>query len=91
MIAAAATARLIQLKQQAKRFTAWEVVEGERCELRLMPSPIERYTPGDADRADAAVTAGSSSPEPKACRPVRDGTGELRLSVEVECRVDRLC
>ena len=44
--AATATARLIQMKQLAKRFTAWDVVEGERCELRLMPSPIERYTPG---------------------------------------------
>jgi hypothetical protein len=43
------------MKEQAKRFTASELVEGEKCELRLMPTPIERYTPGDADRADGAL------------------------------------
>jgi hypothetical protein len=53
--AASASARLVQLKQLAKRFKASEVLEGERCELRLLPTPIERYAPGDADRADGAI------------------------------------
>ena len=47
--------RLLQMKNEAKRFTAWEIVGGERCELRLMPQPIERYTPVDADRSDATM------------------------------------
>jgi hypothetical protein len=53
--AAGAPARLLQLKQLATRFKASEVLDGERCELRLMPTPIERYTPGEAERADGAI------------------------------------
>jgi hypothetical protein len=52
--AATATARLLQMKQQSQRFTASELVGREECELRLMPSPIERYTPGGADGAATA-------------------------------------
>lgn len=46
--------RLIQMRAQARRFTASEVVK-ERFELRLMPQPIERYTPAGSDRADASM------------------------------------
>lgn len=46
--------RLIQMRAQARRFTASEVVK-ERFELRLMPQPIERYTPEGSDRADGSM------------------------------------
>ncbi len=46
--------RLIQMRAQARRFTASEVVK-ERFELRLMPQPIERYTPAGSDRADGSM------------------------------------
>lgn len=47
--------RSIQLRELAKRFTASEVVGKERCELRLLPQPVDRYTPSAADRADGAM------------------------------------
>jgi hypothetical protein len=53
--APAVTARLLQMKQIAKRFTGFEVVESERCELRLIPQPIDRYVPSDKERADGAI------------------------------------
>jgi hypothetical protein len=44
-----------QLRELARRFTAREDVKDERCELRLMPTPIDRYEPSSADRADGAI------------------------------------
>ena len=83
--AAAATARLLQLKQLAKRFTACEIDAEKRCELRLMPTPIERYSPGEADRADGAVFLLSFGINPEALLFIEsDGTewtyGFARLS-----------
>jgi hypothetical protein len=83
--AAGASARIRQLKQLAKRFTASELVDGERCELRLMPTPIERYTPADADRADATIFLFSFGTNPEALLFIEtDGTdwtyGFARLS-----------
>jgi hypothetical protein len=47
--------RLIQIRSLAKRFASTEVVNNEKCELRLLPQPVDRYVPSDADRADGAV------------------------------------
>ena len=47
--------RLIQIRSIAKRFAATEVVNKEKCELRLLPQPVDRYEPSEADRADGAV------------------------------------
>jgi len=55
--ASTAPARLLQMKQQAQRFTASELVGREECELRLMPSPIDRYTPGGTGGKDGPATA----------------------------------
>ncbi len=34
---------------------AREDVKNEKCELRLLPTPVDRYKPSDADRADGAI------------------------------------
>lgn len=47
--------RLIQIRDIAKRFASSEVVDGEKCELRLLPAPVDRYTPSTTDRADGAI------------------------------------
>jgi hypothetical protein len=47
--------RLLQMRAIAKRFAGDEVVGKERCELRLLPQPADRYTPASADRADGAI------------------------------------
>jgi hypothetical protein len=58
--AATPVRRLFQMKQLAGRFTATQDVTGEEIQrldlnLRLLPNPIDRYTPGDADRADGTI------------------------------------
>lgn len=47
--------RFRQLRELAKRFAGHEVVEKERCELRLLSQPVDRYVPSGAERADGAV------------------------------------
>lgn len=47
--------RLLQLRSIAKRFAGHEMIGKERCELRLMPQPIDRYTPSTEERADGAL------------------------------------
>ena len=47
--------RLLQLRSIAKRFGGDEEVENETCELRLLPQPVDRYTPSTADHADGAI------------------------------------
>jgi hypothetical protein len=79
--AATATARLLQMKQQAKRFTASELAEGQECELRLMPSPIERYTPGDTDTADGALFLLSYGTNPEAVLFVESDGKEWRFGL----------
>jgi hypothetical protein len=44
-----------QLREIARRFAAREDVKDERCELRLLPTPVDRYRPTEADRADGAI------------------------------------
>ncbi|MDR3632490.1 MAG: hypothetical protein P4L84_01565 [Isosphaeraceae bacterium] len=47
--------RLRQLREFARRFASREEVKKERCELRLLPAPVDRYTPSNTDRADGAI------------------------------------
>ena len=47
--------RMLQLRSIAKRFGGNEEVEKETCELRLLPQPVDRYTPSTADHADGAM------------------------------------
>ncbi len=47
--------RLIQIRELARRFASREDVKKEPCELRLLPSPVDRYTPSNAGGADGAI------------------------------------
>lgn len=47
--------RLVQMRSDAKRMTAYEVVGNERCELRMVPQPIHRYRPSSHANADGAM------------------------------------
>ena len=58
--------RLLQLRAIAKRFTGEELVGKEKCELRLLPQPIDRYTPSSADRADGAIFIAAFGTNPEA-------------------------
>jgi hypothetical protein len=53
--AESAQRRLRQLRDIARRFAAHEEVKREKCELRLLPAPVYRYTPSRAARADGAI------------------------------------
>ncbi len=58
--------RLLQLRAIAKRFGGEELVGKEKCELRLLPQPIDRYTPSSADRADGAIFIAAYGTNPEA-------------------------
>jgi hypothetical protein len=47
--------RLRQLREMARRFASKEEVNQEKQELRLLSTPVDRYTPSKADRADGAI------------------------------------
>lgn len=47
--------RLLQMRAIAKRFAGDEVVRNERCELRLLPQPVDRYTPSATENADGGM------------------------------------
>jgi len=47
--------RLLQMRKEARRFSGFELVAKERCELRLLPQPADRYTPSAAERADGGI------------------------------------
>jgi hypothetical protein len=58
--------RLSQLRAIAKRFGGEEVVGKEKCELRVLPQPIDRYTPSSDDRADGAIFIAAFGTNPEA-------------------------
>ncbi|MGE5192018.1 MAG: hypothetical protein ACM3U2_05905 [Deltaproteobacteria bacterium] len=58
--------RLRQMRAIVNRFTGEEVVDKERCQLRLLPQPIDRYTPASADRADGAIFIATFGTNPEA-------------------------
>lgn len=47
--------RLLQIRALARQFAGTEKVGKEKAELRLLPQPIDRYTPSSTERADGAV------------------------------------
>lgn len=49
--------RLAQMRKLSDQFTASQMVGTSRIELRRMATPIDRYTPSDAPRADGAIFA----------------------------------
>lgn len=53
--ATTATRRLSQMKHLAKHFSATQDVENVLVQLRLLPTPIDRYTPGKAKNSDGAI------------------------------------
>ena len=57
---------MLQLRAIAKRFAGEELVGKEKCELRLLPQPIDRYTPSSADRADGAIFIAAFGTNPEA-------------------------
>jgi hypothetical protein len=42
------------MRAMAKRFGGSELVEKENCDLRLLPQPVDRYSPSASDGADGA-------------------------------------
>jgi len=58
--------RLLQLRAIAKRFTGEELVGEEQCELRVLPQPVERYTPTSAEYADGAIFIAAFGTNPEA-------------------------
>lgn len=68
--------RLLQLRAIARRFAGYEMLGNERCELRLLPQPIERYTPSTAERADGALFLLTFGTNPEAALFIEsDGKG----------------
>ena len=63
-LAANENARLIQMRQLARRFTASEVNKGNPVVLRLMPQPVDRYSLTGTGLDGAAFTfANGTNPE----------------------------
>jgi hypothetical protein len=73
---ATASRRLLQLRALAKRFAGDELVDKEKCELRLLPQPADRYTPTSAERADGAIFLLAFGTNPEVALFIEsDGTG----------------
>lgn len=49
------TRRLRQMRDLARQFTGSEVDKDLKCELRLLPQPIDRYQPATDPKADGAI------------------------------------
>jgi hypothetical protein len=58
--------RLLQLRAIAKRFAGEELVGTEKCELRVLPQPIDRYTPSKEPRADGGIFIAAFGTNPEA-------------------------
>jgi hypothetical protein len=87
--------RLLQLRSMAKRFAGEELVGKEKCELRVLPQPIDRYTPSTADRADGAIFIAAFGTNPEAVLFIEsDGkawtyaAGRLTSATKVSLAID---
>jgi hypothetical protein len=58
--------RLSQIKQLSNRFSARESWNGNRMEMRVLPTPIDRYVPSDEPNADGAIFAVVQGVNPEA-------------------------
>jgi hypothetical protein len=47
--------RLLQMRAIARRFVGQEVLGKEKTELRLLPQPVDRYTPGKNPGTDGGI------------------------------------
>jgi hypothetical protein len=61
-----ARARLSQIKQLSNRFSTRESWNGNQMELRVLPTPIDRYVPSDEPKADGAIFAVVQGVNPEA-------------------------
>jgi hypothetical protein len=50
--------RLVQMKRLAQKFTLREFHQGNQIELRLLPTPLDRYEPSEKPLADGTIFAG---------------------------------
>ncbi len=50
--------RLLQIKRLAQKFEMRQNHQGNKIELRLLPTPLDRYEPSDKPNADGAIFAG---------------------------------
>jgi hypothetical protein len=78
-------ARLIQMRQLAKRFTATETVDGKPILCRLLTQPIDRYQSEDGKIVDGALFAFANATNPETglfleCDATRWSWGIVRLS-----------
>jgi hypothetical protein len=87
--------RLLQMRKEARRFSGFELVGNERCELRLLPQPIDRYTPSTAERADGGIFILAFGTNPEAVLFIEsDGTkwnyafGRLSGAAQIQLKVD---
>jgi len=87
--------RLLQLRAIAKRFGGHELIGKDRCELRLLPQPIDRYTPSSAERADGALFLFTFGTNPEAVLCLEsDGkswsyaAGRLSGATKIELTID---
>jgi hypothetical protein len=83
--AATAAARLTQMRQQARRFSAKETYNGESIECRLVAQPIDRYQSEAQKIVDGAIFALANGTNPEIgilleCDAERWSYGVLRLS-----------
>jgi hypothetical protein len=94
---ATAAQRLRQMRAVAKRFVGNELNDKERCELRLLPQPVDRYAPSSADRADGAIFLLSFGTNPEVALFIESdgkawnyaagrlsGAGEITLTIDGE-------
>jgi hypothetical protein len=63
--AATATARLVQMRQLARRFTAKERLKMDSIECRLLTQPIDRYQSATAKIVDGAIFAYANGTNPE--------------------------
>ena len=58
--------RLTQIKRLAKKFTTGEQLGSSKIELRVLPTPIDRYEPSDKPHSDGAIFAAVWGVNPEA-------------------------
>lgn len=86
--------RLYQIKQLSNRFSARESWNGNQMEMRVLPTPIDRYVPSDEPKADGAIFAVVQGVNPEALLLLEtDGKawtyGWARLgAAEIKARLD---
>jgi hypothetical protein len=80
--AATAGARLVQIRRLAQEFTGYEIDNGKRCDLRLLPAPLYRYPTAKTGVVDGAlftlVSTDGTDPEVLLLIEAREKGGKTR-------------